>query len=105
MDLRLLNRRVTIQAPSTELDEIGQPKPEWVLFGSAWASIRYLNGLETIKAGVESSTAKVSIRIRYRADITAAMQIVSGSVLYRINAVLPDEARHEYVDLSCEVIA
>jgi SPP1 family predicted phage head-tail adaptor len=47
---------------------------------------------------------QVSIRTRYRTDITGAMRVVSQGVTYKINAVLPDLVERKHVDLVCEVI-
>jgi SPP1 family predicted phage head-tail adaptor len=100
-----LNRKVTIQLPPTAEDEVGHPTGDWTTLSTVWANIRHLSGLETVKGGAEASVAKASIRIRYRADVTAAMRVVHGSTTYEIKAVLPDEAWKQYLDLACQVIA
>lgn len=100
---RKLNRQVTIERLSGAVDEIGQPGSEWEPLATVWAHVRHLSGLETIKAGAEAAVGKASIRIRYRTDITAAMRVVLGGTTYQITAVLPDEERREFVDLTCEV--
>lgn len=104
LDIGSLNRRVTIKAPSTEQDEIGQPLDVWSDVATVWANIRHANGSETIKADAEASTVKASIRIRYRADITSAMRVHDGAVVYEIKAVLPDVVTRDSVDLVCEVV-
>lgn len=97
-----LNCRVTLQSPVTGTDSIGQPVNGWQEIGPVWASIRFLNGLESIKAGAQSSIAKASIRIRYRSDLTTAMRVLHGARIFEIVAVLPDEQKREHVDLVCE---
>lgn len=98
-----LNRKVKIQAQVDTVDTIGQPINDWVDVATVWADIRYLSGLEAIKADADTSVAKVSIRVRYRADIVPAMRIVGGNTVYQIQAVLPDQSKR-YVDLACEVL-
>lgn len=105
MDSRRLNRRVVIQQLVAGQDEIGQPTQVWAELAPVWANVRYLSGVETIKAEAQTSVVKASIRIRRRTDVTAAMLVVHGSTTYEIKAVLPDEERRERLDLSCEVIA
>ena len=100
-----LNNRVTIQQPATGQDEIGQPIPTWSTLAEVWANVRHLNGVETIKAGAEMSAVKASIRIRRRADVTAAMRVVLGSTVYQVKAVLQDEGKREWTDLVCEVVS
>lgn len=101
-----LNRRVTILKPGPSVDEIGQPIDSGpVEVAKVWANVLYTSGLETIKGGAETSVTKASIRIRYRTDIDASMTVLHGSTTYQIKAVLPDEARREYLDLVCEVVS
>ena len=100
-----LNRRCTLQAPGTATDEIGQPIPGWTDVATVWGDIRLKSGLEAIKAGAPVSTVQASIRVRYRAGITAGMRVVHNLVAYQITAVLPDVGGREFVDLVAEVVA
>lgn len=100
-----LNSRITLQQLNAGTDEIGQPINTWQDAGAVWASVRYLNGIESLKADAQSATAKASIRIRYRADITTAMRVLHGATVFQITAVLPDEQRREFTDLVCEATA
>jgi SPP1 family predicted phage head-tail adaptor len=101
-----LNDLVTIQQPGTTRDALGQEVVgDWVpLDADVWANVKYLNGLQTIKADAQTSVVKVSIRLRYRTDIEAGMRAVFGSTVFEIDAVLPD-SRKVYVDLVCKVVA
>ena len=99
-----LNRRCVLQTPGTAQDELGQPIPGWTDIASVWADIRMRSGLEAIKAGAVVSTVQASIRIRYRAGITAGMRVVHNLVAYEILAVQPDVGGREYVDLVCQVV-
>ena len=100
-----LNSRCTLQAPGTATDEIGQPIPGWTDVATVWGDIRLKSGLEAIKAGAPVSTVQASIRVRYRAGITAGMRVVHNLVAYQITAVLPDVGGREFVDLVAEVVA
>jgi SPP1 family predicted phage head-tail adaptor len=105
MDLRKRNRQVTIKAPPTAQDALGQPTGDWSIFAAGiWANVKFLSGTETIKGGAESSTAKASINIRYRTDITTAMRVELGSTVFQIKAVLPDEESKDGLNLACEVV-
>ena len=105
MDTRARNRRVVIQQPSSTQDAAGQPLLTWSDVATVYANVRYLNGVETIKADAETAKARVSIRIGYRSGVTAAMRVLHGSTVYRIEAVLPDEVGRKHVDLACEVLS
>ena len=100
-----LNRRVTLQAPGTTTDEIGQPIPGWTDVATVWGDIRLKSGLESIKAGAPVSTVQASIRVRYRAGITAGMRVVHNLVAYNIVAVMPDVGGREFIDLACEQVS
>lgn len=100
-----LNRRVTLQQPGTAQDELGQPIPVWTDVATLWADIRMKSGLEAIKAGAQVSVVQASIRVRYRAGITAGMRVVHNLQAYNIVAVLPDVGARVYVDLVCQVVS
>jgi len=100
-----LNRRCVIQTPSTATDELGQPIPGWTDVATVWADIRMKSGLEAIKAGASVSVVQASIRVRYRAGITAGMRVVHNLTNYNITAVQPDVGGREFVDLVAEVVS
>ena len=99
-----LNQRVSIQYLASGQDSIGQPVQTWSTLATVWANIRYNTGAEAIKGDAGVSTAKASIRIRRRTDVNAGMRVLHGSVVFGIEAVLPDELRKTHVDLVCEVV-
>lgn len=101
-----LNRRITIQRRGTATDAWGSPVPgaeNWVEVGKTSAIIKTLSGLGAIKADAQASTVKASIRVRWRTDLTAGMRVLHGGTVYDVQAVLPDVAGREHVDLVCEV--
>ena len=98
-----LNRRCVLQAPDTAQDELGQPIPGWTDVATLWGDVRLRSGLESIKAGAPVSVVQASIRVRYRAGITAGMRVVHNLQAFNIVAVMPDVGGREYVDLVCEV--
>lgn len=100
-----LSRRCVLQASGTATDELGQPIPGWTDVATVWADIRLKSGLEAIKAGAPVSTVQASVRVRYRAGITAGMRIVHNLQAYNIVAVMPDIGGREFVDLVCEVVS
>lgn len=100
-----LNSLVIIQSRSAGQDATGQPLTTWVDHATVWAHIRYSGGLEAIKADAVASIAQASVRIRYRAGLTAGMRLLHGATVYEISAVLPDEAGRQWTDLVCQVVA
>lgn len=105
LDAGDLNRRITIQRQPTGQDASGQPiTGPWETVGQAWASIRSPTGLGAIKADVPVSEVRVSIRVRWRTDVERGMRALHGTTVYAIDAVLPDMARREHVDLVCREV-
>jgi SPP1 family predicted phage head-tail adaptor len=104
MDPGNLNRRVTIQRPDTGVDALGQPVGTWSDVAQVWASIINKSGLQALRADQPVSIVQSSIRIRYRADLTAAMRVMHGATVYEIVAVLPEEAGRQWTDLVCQVV-
>ena len=96
------NRRVTIQRRDGSVDDYGQPTDTWVDVATVWANIIHKSGLEVVKSSVDISVVQTSIRIRYREDVTVAMRVAYGAVIYDIQAVMRDAAGHEYCDLVCQ---
>lgn len=88
------------QDPST-----GEEIHGWNKLYDAWADIRHLSGLETIRSAVPTSMVKASIRLRHRPGIDASMRIRHGDTVYEIEAVLPGQHRYnKYIDLLCQTI-
>ena len=98
-----LNQRITLQRPVTGQDDIGQPLTGWEWVADLWADVRHQNGLQTIKAGAETSIVKASIRIRKRSDVSPAMRVIYQSAVYEIEAVIPQGV--EWQDLICKAAA
>ncbi|MFM0315964.1 phage head closure protein [Paraburkholderia nemoris] len=96
-----LRHRVTIQQRGPARDSAGQPSISWVDFDTVWADVRYLNGRQYLTSDAEANGATVSVRIRYRTDVTAVMRVLYGTAVFDILAVLPDEDGRDHVDLAC----
>lgn len=100
-----LIHRVSLQEPGSAQDDEGQPIPAWTEVAQLWADIRYQSGMEAIKADATTSVSKVSIQIRNRSGVTAAMRIVdSAGVVYQILDVLPDMQHRDRINLLCQVV-
>lgn len=93
-----LRNRITIQAQSNVQDETGQMLTTWTAIAQVWASIKHVSGISAIKAGMDTSSVKASIRIRHRSGINAGMRVLHGATVYSIEAVIPDGQR-TFIDL------
>ena len=98
-----LNQRITLIGLAAGTDALGQPLQAWVDFATVWADVRFVSGIETIKAGRETSTSKCSARMRMNKLITRDMRIGIGEVTYKIVDIIPDMKTRAYMTLICEV--
>jgi len=98
-----LRTLITLQAPTSETDSIGQPLTGWTNVADVYADIRHQSGMSAIKATADVSVNRVSIRIRYRV-VTPDMRVLQGATVFAIQAVLPDSKR-VFVDLVCQAVA
>lgn len=98
-----LNHRIQLLARVAGQDALGQPIEVWQTVAEAWADVRFVSGIETIKAGRETSTSRASVRIRLRSGVDVSMRARIGSVDYEIIDIIPDIKR-VYMTLLCEVV-
>ena len=103
-----ISLKCLLQEPGTGEDELGQPIPnDWVTIAEPWCDPVSQSGIESIRAGADTSVVKVSMGKRARAGVTAAMRLVgkySGTV-YQIEAVLPDNRDRSRMFLVCKVVS
>ena len=99
-----LRNRIHIMRPDVMQDELGASITGFILHATVWANVRHLSGSETIKSGLEGSKVKVSIRMRYRTDLTPQMRIVCGGLSYQVHAVMPDVLARKHLDLVCVLV-
>ena len=106
MDAGRLNTRIRIEQDGEVQDASGAWITGWSTLAELWADVRHTSGAEAIKGDQIVSTARASIRIRYRTGLTAGMRVtvVSTGAIYSVLSVLPDLQRREFVDLVCEVV-
>lgn len=88
MNAGKLRDRVTLQARQSGADAWGQPIEDWADVATLWAHVRFLSGVEAVKAGAETASATASVRIRPCAVTTAHRLMIAGKS-YDITAVLP----------------
>jgi len=97
-----LRDRIVILQRQAGSDSLGQPSTTWHALAFLWAEVRFVSGIETIKAGRESSTSRASVRIRNISGIERQMRTQIGGVDYDIVDIVPGQKR-AYLTLICEV--
>lgn len=95
--------RVNIMSRTQGVDDYGAPLPDgWESIATVWASIDPLRGSEYYAGDSTQSEVTCDIRMRYRPDLTTAMQIHHGDDKYDIIAVLQSN-RHEGTTARCKL--
>lgn len=88
MNAGKMRDRVTLQVRAAGTDAWGQPLEGWADVATIWADVRFLSGVEAVRAGAERASATASVRIRPRAVTTAHRLLIAGKP-YDITVVLP----------------
>lgn len=77
----------------------------WQCVADRRASVRMMSGKEIVAADAPVSKVRASVRIRYRKALRqilrAGMRVTVDDLVMRIEAVQPDLARCEHIDLIC----
>ena len=101
MDAGKLNRRVTIEAPGTAQDSVGQLVQTWSTVAEVWAAIRPLAGRELMLAKSVEAEITHTVTIRYRSGITTGHRLLFGARVFNITAVIDRAEAGRYLELSC----
>uniref|UniRef100_UPI000A10B34A phage head closure protein n=1 Tax=Cronobacter sakazakii TaxID=28141 RepID=UPI000A10B34A len=99
------DRYLTFKRLTGAENEFGEQVDVWANVGNAWASVKLLNGIQTLKADRPLTTVQASIRTLYRTDIVPGMRAHDGARVYEVKAVLPDVGHKKFTDFVCEVVA
>nr|DAS21430.1 MAG TPA: Putative head tail adaptor [Bacteriophage sp.] len=102
MNAGQLRHRVEILQRVKEKDKSGATVLVWRSLCKVWADVRHVSGSETMRHDVLSASVRASVRIRWRAGISADMRVRTENGVYVIRAVIPDLRRREFLDLTCE---
>jgi len=101
-----LRRRLVIQQATETQGATGEMAVTWGTFATVWGSVEPLRGREFWAAKELQAEVSTRIRIRYLAGVTPKMQVLDGTRLYWIDAVIDPEMRHIEMQLMCrEVVA
>lgn len=98
-----MDQRVKLQAQQTVQGPMGDTT-SWVDVATVWAEVRYLSGIQAIKAGAPVGQASASIKINRRTGLSPSMRAVHKGKAFEIQAVLPDEVERIYTFLVCKEI-
>lgn len=99
---RDLRHQITVRAPGTAEDALGQRVASWSNVCTVWAQVLPMQGRESEAGSAAQAQATVRFRIRHRAGITAAMQVVWQGLAHAIVGHPVDvDGRGHTLELHC----
>jgi SPP1 family predicted phage head-tail adaptor len=105
MDTRRLSLRGTLQRPSSGADSAGQPETDFDDVATIFVDTLVQRGIERIRAGADSSSTPVSLRMRARSGMTSDWRFVAANgTVYQFRSVPPLMSRDAYMDVVAEVV-
>ena len=101
-----LRERIMIKQITTTSDSAGGFTDSGSsALATVWAAVEPLSGRELLAAMQAQSEITVRVRMRYRSDITSAMQILHGAKVYEIVSPPIDvDGRRRELELMCKEI-
>jgi SPP1 family predicted phage head-tail adaptor len=69
-----------------------------------WAAVEPLSGRELLAAQQAQSEVTLRVRMRFRSDVTAAMQLLHGNKTYEVASVIDLKGRRRELELMCKEI-
>ena len=103
MNVGSLRQRIIVQHQSgTTQDEFGHTIVNWTTFLEADARVAKLRGLERYAQQQTTSTADITVTMRYRDGIDTKKRILFGERILDIESVIDVEERKIKLELSCK---
>lgn len=96
-----LDRRITIEQPSTSQDSLGEEVTTWSTFATAWADRIDMRGRERFDADQDIATRIATFRLRWLAGVTDEMRIQDEGAAWYVTGVAGDE-REGWLELTAE---
>jgi SPP1 family predicted phage head-tail adaptor len=97
---------LTIEEPSTQRDDAGQPLDEWTTFATRRGAIDRKPGAELVAAAARIAKVPTFFRLRYLGGVVPGMRLREGARTYDVkSAVDPDGLKRELVIIADELEA
>lgn len=96
-----MRHRVTLLAPVSDVDSLGENLPGWQTVATVWADVRDADAREYVYADQNVGQRKLTATIRYRPGVTNEMKLGYGGQEYNIDSVRDLDQRKKYLELVC----
>lgn len=99
-----LDRRVTLQTPTTSVGTLGGHSESWATLATVWANVRDLSGRETFNAQAAGSAVGKVVTIRWLSGVEAKQRVLLPDGAVARIAWIEEIGRREGLKLYCEAI-
>ncbi len=98
-----LDRKITIEYPTTTTNDYGEEETEWLELATVWAEVRRQSAREMWAAGKVAET-EAMFRIRYRTGIDETCRIYFDETTYKITGVPREIGRKDGLEITAKAI-
>jgi SPP1 family predicted phage head-tail adaptor len=96
-----MRRRLAIEIPVEAADGAGGIIRSFASVGTVWAQVSWRGGTERWLAGRPEQAAQIRITMRWRAGMTAGMQMRDGARVFEIISVGDPDGNRRRLELIC----
>lgn len=97
-----MRHRLILQRRVSAPDNGGGISPGWADIAELWAEVTPVSGREAIQAMRLASLASYRVRLRFRADISAADRLIFNQKILNIRSLTDADARGRWLECVCE---
>jgi len=101
MNAAKLRHRIALRSMQVTKSATGANIATPVEIASVWAAIEPVGGREAFRSGRETADLTHDVTIRYRAEVTAANQVLHGERVFDVMRVIDVLERHRWMRLEC----
>lgn len=100
-----LNNKIIFQEQSSGKDAAGEITNTWTNILTTWASIQTISGKEQFLSNQNFTTLSHKLRVRYSKLINSKQQILFGTRIFKILAVLNIYEKNKELEILVEEVA
>lgn len=99
MEIGDLRHRITLQKPTTRVNDGGFEEKTWKDYKTVWAAVSNLHGREYFAAAAIQAEKTVKFIIRYLANLDTSMGILFQGRQYNITAIDNIKYQNRFIEI------
>lgn len=96
-----MRQRISLLAPISEIDSLGEDLPDWQPVATIWASVQDPRSDELVYADQTIGQRRLRVVIRWRPGVTAQMKVGYDGQEFNIESVRDPDQRRRFLELDC----